>query len=69
VALGIPATGEPGELAALIRRYWAEVDILNATHHETDEEFDAHCEATYDKTLSEMIGVPARAAEDALAAG
>ena len=71
VALGVVpafAIGEPGQLAALIRRYWVEVDVFNNTKHLTDEESDAHAEATFDVTMSQMVGVPARSAGDAHAA-
>jgi len=47
-ALGaLPARAEgPSELAALIRRYWAEVDVFNSTDHANDADSDAHAEAT-----------------------
>ena len=53
-------------MAALIQRYHSEVDAFNATDHPTDKDSNAH--ATYQATIREMIGVPARSAEDALAA-
>jgi hypothetical protein len=62
------AIREPGSLAALVKRYTEEVDVFNATDHETDEESDAHAESTYQATLKQMVGLPARTAEDALAA-
>ena len=55
-------------LAMLIERYYAEVDVFNATHHPTDAEINAHSEETYDKTVVEMTGVPATTAAGALAA-
>jgi hypothetical protein len=39
------------ELAALIRLYWQQVDKFNATHHETDEYFDAHAATSFQATL------------------
>jgi hypothetical protein len=75
VALGGAAVtfGEPGELAALVRRYFEEVEYFNATgfdgtDYRSDEESDALAESTFDKTMHEMVGVPARSREDALAA-
>jgi hypothetical protein len=59
---------ESGELAALMRRYWAEIDVFNATPHPTDKESDAHAASTYELTLSQTIGVRARTPEDALEA-
>jgi hypothetical protein len=56
-----------GELAALVRRYFAEVETFNATDHKTDREFDAHADATYNATLEQMVGVPVRTKGDALA--
>ena len=69
-ALGSPAfaTGEPGQLAALVRRYYDEVDAFNAIALATDEASDSLADATYNATMSKMIGVPARSADDALAA-
>jgi glycerol kinase len=63
--------GEPGQLAALVNRYFAEVDAFNAralSDGYTDEEADALADATFEATLRQMIGVPARTTEDALAA-
>ena len=62
------AKGEPGQLAGLVSRYFAEVDVFNATAHQTDEESDAHAESTCLATLRRIIGTPARTADDALAA-
>src|SRR5665648_401837 len=70
VALGVaPAfgAGEPGQLAVLVRRYFAEIDAFNAFAL-TDEQADACAAATYEKTMLEMVGVPAITREDALAA-
>jgi hypothetical protein len=75
-AIGLPmgaamARGEPGQLAALVSRYFAEVDAFNTralTDASTDEEADALAEATYRTTLRQMIGTPARTPDDALAA-
>ena len=65
------AAGEPGELAALVRQYFKQVAAFNKTSvgdYRTDEQNDALAEATYEATQERMIGVPARTAEDALAA-
>jgi hypothetical protein len=65
------ARGEPGQLATLVHRYFDEVDAFNTralTDASTDEEADALAEATYNATLRQMIGVPARTMGDALAA-
>jgi hypothetical protein len=56
---------------ALVRRYFEEVEYFNATSladDRSDEESDALAEATFDKTMHEMVGVPARSRDDALAA-
>ncbi len=76
-AVAIPATcipigatmakGEPGQLASLVKLYFAQVDTFNNTEHPTDAEFDAHA-GPYHATLEQMVGVPALTAEDALAA-
>ena len=71
-ALGLPigvvmAKGEPGQLAALIRRYWAEVDAFNADPAMEDDGL-YFSEQPFDLTARQMIGVPARSADDALAA-
>jgi hypothetical protein len=73
IALGAPAfaLGEPGQLAALVHRYFAEVDAFNAralSDGYTNEEADALADATFEATLRQMIGVPARTTGDALAA-
>jgi hypothetical protein len=67
--------GEPGELAALVRRYFEECEAFNQTGPDpitgewrSDEESDALAAVTFDKTGRELIGVPARTTEDALAA-
>jgi phytoene dehydrogenase-like protein len=69
VALVTPASvvaaNEPSELAALIRRYRAEIDAWEAKD-KTDEEFQA--DTPFDATMQQMIGVPARTRDDALAA-
>jgi hypothetical protein len=38
--------GLPGGLAALISRYFAEVDVFNATPHPTDKEFNTRADRT-----------------------
>jgi len=63
---GVRATG--GELAALCRRYWQQVDAFNNLEDLSDDESDAHAAATFERTVRLMIGVSARNAEDALAA-
>lgn len=55
-------------LAVLVPRYFAEIGVFNNTDHASDEESDAHAEATFERTMEEMIGLPARTADDALAA-
>jgi hypothetical protein len=57
-----------GELAALCRLYWQQVDEFNSTDHYTDEHSDRHAAETYERTVRLMTGAPARNAEDALAA-
>ena len=70
----IPAVGlckdaeGPSEFAAMVRRYYAEVDVFNRTEHETDDEANADSEATWRTTFRGLRGVPVRTAEDALAA-
>jgi hypothetical protein len=70
LALGVPAfaIGGPGQLAGLVRRYFHESDAFNAIEHTDDGEMNALAAATYEKTVREMVGVPARNAEDARAA-
>jgi hypothetical protein len=67
---GVPAfaSGQPGELAALVQRYFAEVDVFNSSGEEDDAAADRLAAATFDQTLQKMIGVPARSRADALAA-
>jgi hypothetical protein len=65
------ALDEPGQLAALVHRYFDEVDAFNAhalSDGCTDDEADALAETTFNATLRQMIGVPARTTADALAA-
>jgi hypothetical protein len=70
------ASGEPSQLAALVRRYWAEIiDAFNVSgfnpvtgQYRSDKKSDALAAATFEKTMLEMVGVPARTREDALAA-
>jgi hypothetical protein len=63
------ALGEPGELANLIRKYWSEIDFFNTrTLGWSDEESDAFAAQTFEATLEQLIGVPARSADDAIAA-
>jgi hypothetical protein len=64
--VGTRAAG--GELAALCRRYWEQVEVFNNLEDLSDDESDAHAAATFECTVRLMIGVPARNAEDALAA-
>jgi len=65
-----PAEGA-GELAALVRQYFAELDAFEAWATETDpsdEESNRRAECTFNATRERMMGVPARSREDALAA-
>ncbi len=58
-------------ITVLVPRYYAEVDAFNTrtlTDASTDEDAYVIAEATYNATLRRMIGVPARTADDALAA-
>ena len=58
---------EGGELASLIRRYFAELEeFSNALPNwlEDDENFLA--DQPFDVTLRELVGVPAQTADDAL---
>jgi hypothetical protein len=57
-----------GELAALVKLYFEQLAEFNATDHKTDRESNRHAATTYEKTRKQMIGVPARSAEDAIAA-
>jgi hypothetical protein len=58
-----------GELAALINRYFAQVEAFNSFEGDrTDEEANTTAAATYEATLAQMIGVSARSGEDARAA-
>jgi len=68
VPLAAKAVSGGGELAALIRLYGQQVDQYNAMDDYSDEHGDRVAAATYERTARLMIGVPARNAEDALAA-
>ena len=60
---------EPGELAALVRRYFAEVDAFNNDPRIADDfESDKLAAATYERTLRKIVRTPARTADDAVAA-
>ena len=53
----LASTEGPSELAALVRRYFAELDAFTAfAKDRTDEEADAFAAATHEKTMTEMIG-------------
>jgi len=70
-ALGSVPTLAGGELAALVKRYFEQVDVFNRVAVQdgrTDKQNDALARATYDKTLQRIIGAPARTSDDALAA-
>jgi hypothetical protein len=49
-----------------VKRYFAEVAAFNASPPDDDDYFLG--DQPFDSTLREMIGVPARSAEDSLAA-
>lgn len=61
---------EPTEssLATLVDRYFGEVATFSEAELKTDEECHALAAATYEATLREIAGVPARTPQDALAA-
>ena len=61
------AAGGPSELAALARRYFAEVAAFNTNPDLGDDDF-FHADQPFDVTLQQMVGVPVRSIEDALAA-
>ena len=56
-----------GQLATLVKQYFDQVDIFNATEHQTDEESDAHAAATFETTMRRMAETPIRSADDAVA--
>ncbi len=59
----------PSELAALIQRYWAEVDAFNQYPDDwSNEQANDLADATFETVAHQMIGVPVRTAEDAFAA-
>src|ERR1700757_2835404 len=67
LAAGIPKSiPEGGELARLVRRYFAEVAAFNADPRLDDDGFFA-ADQPFDATLKQMLGVPVRCPEDALA--
>lgn len=69
VALAKAAPGQTSELAALIRRWWAEGDAFNALPNDIlGDHASAIANSTYNATANQMIGVPARTPEDTLAA-
>jgi hypothetical protein len=69
VPLGLSANPSAGgELAALLREYWRQSEIFEATNHLTDAEANADAARLWEETLRPLIGVPARTTEDALAA-
>jgi hypothetical protein len=58
-------------LAPLIRLYFHQINTFNTRpfrFEQTDEEANTLARATYEKTLRQIIGVPVRTAEDAVAA-
>jgi hypothetical protein len=73
-ALGLCKGAEgPSELAAIVRRYFAELDEFDSMPGHVfdalpDAEVHAIANATYAGTAKKMIGVPARTPADALAA-
>ena len=58
----LPRAG--GELTALVRRYFAEVDVFNTSPDLGDDDY-FHADQPFDTTLREMIGVPVRSDADA----
>ena len=64
--VGLGKSEGPSELAGLIRRYWVEWNAF--PNGASDDEINAYVAATFRATEDAMIGVPARTAEDALAA-
>jgi hypothetical protein len=69
----VPAVGfckgaeGPSELAAIVRRYFAELAAFNADPRGDDDEF-YNADQPFDATLQQMIGVPVRSHQDAAAA-
>jgi hypothetical protein len=58
----------PSELAALVRRYFEEVETFcSFARGRTDKEADAFAARTYERTRDAMVGVPVRSADDAIA--
>ena len=55
-------------LSVVIKRYWAEIEAFENTPHTDVAVSDAQADETFIRTQKEMIGLPARTADDALAA-
>ncbi len=65
----LAALPKPDRLEMLIRRYNTQTEFFDTQpDHITDDEANALAEATFDKTLVELTGVPATTAAGALAA-
>jgi hypothetical protein len=65
-ALAAKVAKEDGELASLVRGYFAEVAAFKADPHLDDDHF-FNADQPFDATIEQMIGVPVRCPEDALA--
>jgi hypothetical protein len=67
VAAGVlESAPEGGELARLVRRYFAEVAAFKVDPRLDDDHFFG-ADQPFDATIEQMIGVPVRCPEDALA--
>lgn len=68
------AVGGPSELAALVQRYFAEVEVFNSTgfdaatgKYRSDRASHALAKRTFEATMWQMKRTPVRTSEDALA--
>ena len=68
VVVGLPALPEaPGQLAALVRQYFAEIEAFISDPRLDDNEFYMS-DQPFEVTLRELVGVPVRNKDDAVAA-
>src|SRR6185369_6019829 len=68
VAVGLPALPEgPGQLAALVKRYFAEVAAFCSDPRGDDDNWYL-ADQPFHVTLRELMGVPVRSRDDAVAA-